>query len=1198
MTCNLIFIASFSFAALGAIASEPQPASSSLQSLDGGEWRIAIDPKNEGREANWFASPRDESKPARVPGTIQQTFAGYHGTAWYWREFAGPIGERQKTDRWWLYFGAVDYYAEVWLNGARLGDHEGSDGPFEFDVTDALSNSGKNLLAVRVINPGQQPVDGFVIGEIPHSFKSADHYMFGGNANSGGILQSVELRRQPAVRITDVFVKADPASGDIQIQATVHNSTGAAAECEIVAAVNRLDSGRSTLTCSGQKAMRAPAGETQFELPLKVSEPRLWSTREPNLYAAELAVTASCADASRVEHRASARFGFRDFRVGSDGFFRLNGQRLFLKSCHTVNNFPVAVGMPHKPELMSRELLYAKAMGFDMVRFLGGPPFPEQLRICDEIGLMIYAEPRASWCLQDSPKMAERFDRSVSQMILRDRNHPCITVWGLLNETGDGPVSQHAAECLPMVRKLDPTRLVLVNSGRWDLSQAGEGVFAQLDWWRHSGGEPWAARNPADAPAATPFNFTWPARQAALHPGPHGEFSVARWIAPAADRCTVTASFTGMAQATTDVYVLHNGRSLFSEVLNVDGKPNTATSSSDVAVAKGDTIDFVVGWGNSSHGSDSTAMTARIKTASREYDFAADFPRDKNPTEPWSCGTFAPGKQPDATTFSLYTRSRSAGRSRQHIGSLSNPGQSEWECLWGDEQPNWFEAKRADGGPPMAGDVHYYPRVPMNAGDYRYLRNLGGNGSKPVFLSESGVGSLVNPFRIARLHEQDNSPVDAEDSQAHHEISTKFAADFQRYSLDGIFPFPEDLIRASELMHTRHRRLAYDAIRSNPRLCGFSLTGIIDQPAGEGLLTEWREPKLGIVDTMTDCLAPLRWCLFVEPMHAYAGRPFRIEAVMANDGILAAGEYPVRLRIHGPRGIAWEKATKLRITPANAPDQIPLVTPVLTEEVVVDGPTGSYTLAAELERGGAARGGRLDFHLSRDDELPQVSQAAAVLGLPDAARQWLETHGVKCIDFDRTESRGQRVVLVGDGPKPPQQEQVWRDITERIKSGATVLVCNPSAFSDGKDPTRWLPLENRGQCVSLNNWVYHREDIVKPHPVLNGLQSGGIMDWYYYLDITPTSVFKGLPVPDESVAVSAALALGSGDADGQRYFTGMLTGVYRIGKGHLVLNTMRILENLDANPAADRMLLNMVRYADELTKTSAIAPTSESKAKQ
>ena len=158
--------------------------------------------------------------------------------------------------------------------------------------------------------------------------------------------------------------------------------------------MDRRDSGREVRECSGEQRLTVQPGATLCKLAMTVDRPRLWSPQEPNLYAAEVVLGAEAAGAGQVAHRAAVRFGFRDFRVGADGFFRLNGRRLFLKSCHTVNNFPVAIGMPHKPELMTRDLLYAKAMGFDMVRFLGGPPFPEQLRFCDEIGLMVYAEPR------------------------------------------------------------------------------------------------------------------------------------------------------------------------------------------------------------------------------------------------------------------------------------------------------------------------------------------------------------------------------------------------------------------------------------------------------------------------------------------------------------------------------------------------------------------------------------------------------------------------------------------------------------------------------------------------------------------------------------------------------------------------------------------------------------------------------------
>lgn len=80
-----------------------------------------------------------------------------------------------------------------------------------------------------------------------------------------------------------------------------------------------------------------------------------------------------------------------------------------------------------------------------------------------------YEEPYAAWCLQASPKMAERYDESLFGMVRRDRNHPSVIIWGLLNETHDGPVFRHAAAALPKLRELDDSRMVLLNSGRWDL---------------------------------------------------------------------------------------------------------------------------------------------------------------------------------------------------------------------------------------------------------------------------------------------------------------------------------------------------------------------------------------------------------------------------------------------------------------------------------------------------------------------------------------------------------------------------------------------------------------------------------------------------------------------------------------------------------------------------------------------------------
>jgi len=98
------------------------------------------------------------------------------------------------------------------------------------------------------------------------------------------------------------------------------------------------------------------------------------------------------------------------------------------------------------------------------------PALTRATDFCDEIGLLVYEESYAAWHPEDSPRMEELFDRSVREMILRDRNHPSVVMWGLLNETFDGPVFRHAVQMLPMVRALDTTRIVMLSSARSDFA--------------------------------------------------------------------------------------------------------------------------------------------------------------------------------------------------------------------------------------------------------------------------------------------------------------------------------------------------------------------------------------------------------------------------------------------------------------------------------------------------------------------------------------------------------------------------------------------------------------------------------------------------------------------------------------------------------------------------------------------------------
>ncbi len=105
--------------------------------------------------------------------------------------------------------------------------------------------------------------------------------------------------------------------------------------------------------------------------------------------------------------------------------------------------------------------------------------------------------------------------------------------------------------------------------------------------------------------------------------------------------------------------------------------------------------------------------------------------------------------------------------------------------------------------------------------------------------------------------------------------------------------------------------------------------------------------------------------------------------------------------------------------------------------------------------------------------------------------------------------------------------------------------------------------------------------MAKAHPIFDGLQGKGILDWYYYGPMIPHHLFDGQETPDEVVA--AAFAAGYSNHGG--YASGILLGSYRLGAGRFWVNTFPVLENLDAHPAADRIILNLIDYASRFVKT-------------
>lgn len=442
-----------------------------IKSLNGNEWRIAIDSNNVGRQNAWFETPPNSiSKQTLVPWVIQDIYHDYHGVAWYWREFETP-DNLPFRGKYLLKFHAVDYLADIWVNGKYLGGHEGNQSSFELDVTEILRSEGKNLVVVRVLNPTYEPIDGIALKETPSSLKN---YPFSSNAvyNSGGIIGDVELLMVPAVRISDVYVVPDWETGKVKVQATVLNTHQKDVSSIISFKVTEARTG-ALITLENFR-QKIDFGSNILESVIQIPNHRLWSIDDPMLYC----ITTSVQVDTSIDEN-SIRFGFRHFHF-ENGYFRLNGNRIFLKGSNFSTHYPVGYTVPLNEEMLRRDVINMKALGYNFVRIPFGCPNPKVLDIYDELGIMVHQEHYGSWQMGEFKEyeslklpgwenlMLTRFENSIRDVIFRDRNHPSIVMWGLLNEMSDGVIFRKAVDLLPELRLIDPSRLFILNSGRFD----------------------------------------------------------------------------------------------------------------------------------------------------------------------------------------------------------------------------------------------------------------------------------------------------------------------------------------------------------------------------------------------------------------------------------------------------------------------------------------------------------------------------------------------------------------------------------------------------------------------------------------------------------------------------------------------------------------------------------------------------------
>lgn len=392
-----------------------------------GTWQFVTDPGAKLGVTDVATAPG--TRPVQVPGSWQTEFADlrdYAGVAWYWRTFPSPAITPGRAAL--IRFGAVDYRAEVYVNGRKAGEHEGGYLPFELEVT-SLLHAGDNQLAVRVADPSAKrpEVEGIRYSEIPHG--KQNWYV-----ETSGLWQGVELDVRPSVRIGSLHVRGG-ADGRLAVDLEILNPVGAAPNPASGGVASAPFAGAQIRDGSGaivwRQSLNLTSGQTNASFTGTLSNPELWSPSTPYLYTLEAWLSSG--------DSASTRFGFRTFEARG-GRFYLNGQPIYLRGALDQDFYPESAYIPPSSDFIRQEMKTAKMLGLNLLRCHIKVPDPRYLEAADALGLMVWYEiPNFDKLTPDSERRAAE---TLQGMIARDWNHPSIVAVSLINESWGANLKQ------------------------------------------------------------------------------------------------------------------------------------------------------------------------------------------------------------------------------------------------------------------------------------------------------------------------------------------------------------------------------------------------------------------------------------------------------------------------------------------------------------------------------------------------------------------------------------------------------------------------------------------------------------------------------------------------------------------------------------------------------------------------------------
>lgn len=412
----------------------------------------------------WSILTSSEAMNVNVPGTAEeylQKVSGPEGDivgVTWWSRFM-HIPYFSKGEKVFLCFSSIRSRAEIFINQELVGYQIVENTPFKVDITPFVKGGETVQLSVRITDAGGN-----------HDWRDYKAIPWGDELlppghGFGGITGDVSLEICSNVYIADIYMQNTPQITKVNAILTINNTRKKAFKgCLRLSISEWGDPKKVAYILNGNESVFHP-GENILTIPISVPDVKLWNIDAPNLYICSVELLSK----EEVIDQNSKRFGFRWFDVsgiGKDAMLRLNGKRIMLRSAISWSYWPVN-GIFPTDELAKRQVIVAKSLGLNMLNFHRFVGHPKVLDYADELGLLLFEEPGGFRLDVGKPLLNRILNEKVMRMVYRDRSHPSLVIYNMMNEGGEADSVKLAMEIqtIKKVHELDPSRFVLRISG-------------------------------------------------------------------------------------------------------------------------------------------------------------------------------------------------------------------------------------------------------------------------------------------------------------------------------------------------------------------------------------------------------------------------------------------------------------------------------------------------------------------------------------------------------------------------------------------------------------------------------------------------------------------------------------------------------------------------------------------------------------